>query len=42
LKVRFLNETSMAATFLAGFGAGALLALVFLALDLARFLAMAG
>jgi len=42
LKVRFLYETPIVATFLAGFGAGALLAFVFLALDIARLLATAG
>jgi len=41
LKVRFLNETPIVATFLAGFGVGALFALVFLALNIARLLAIA-
>jgi len=39
--VKFLFETPIVATFLAGFGVGALFALVFLAVNVAGLLAIA-
>jgi hypothetical protein len=41
-EVRYFLEAPMAVTFLAGFGLGALLALVLLAFDVARMLGAAG